>query len=85
VGEAFEAKWLARDGRVDQAALEKPDFSATADLYSVAGNVHSMRFVPVDIKDLIAITVALLLPFVPVVLLAIPIDVVWSSLQKMLF
>jgi hypothetical protein len=85
VGEAFEAKWLARDGRVDQAALEKPDFSATADLYSVAANVHAIRFVPIDIKDLIAITSALLLPFVPVLLLAIPVNVIWSSLQKMMF
>jgi hypothetical protein len=85
VGEAFEAKWLVRNGRVDQAALEKPDFSATTDLYSVAANVYGIRFVPVDLKDLIAIAGALLLPFVPVVLLAIPIDVVWSSLQKMLF
>lgn len=85
VGEAFENKWLARDSRVDRAALEKPDFSATADLYSVVSNVYAMRFVPVDLKNLIALAVALLLPFGPVVLLAIPIKTIFQSLQKLLF
>jgi hypothetical protein len=84
VGEEFESKWLNR-GNVDRAALEKPDFSATADLYSVVSNVFAIRFVPVDLKSLIALTVALLLPFVPVLLLAIPINTILQSLQKLLF
>lgn len=83
VGHAFERKWL--DGqKVDSAALEKPDFSATTDLYSVAANVYAMRFVPVDLKDLIALAVAMLLPFVPVVLLAFPLDVIWTQVKSLL-
>jgi hypothetical protein len=85
VGESFEAKWLGRGGGVDQTALEKPDFSATADLYSVAANANAVRFVPVDLKNLIVIVGALLLPFVPVVLLAVPINVLWTSFKKMMF
>lgn len=85
VGEVFESKWLARGGGVDRTALEKPDFSATADLYGVASNVYATRFVPVELKNLIALVVALLLPFVPVVLLAIPIHTILQSLQKLLF
>ena len=72
-------------GSVDRAALEKPDFSATADLYSVASNVYAIRFVPVDLKNLIALAVALLLPFGPVVLLAIPVKTILKGLQKLLF
>jgi hypothetical protein len=83
VGRAFEHKWL--DGnRADSAALEKPDFSATTDLYSVAANVYAMRFVPVDLKDLIPLAVAMVLPFVPVVLLAVPLDVIWKQVKSLL-
>lgn len=85
VGNVFEHKWLGRSGRVDQAALDKPDFSATTDLYAVAANVYAMRMVPVDLKDLIAITGAMLLPFIPVVLLAFPIEVIWAHTKKLLF
>ena len=85
MGEAFESKWLGRGGSVDQAALEKPDFSATTDLYSVAANVYAIRLLPLDLKDLVVITGALLVPFVPVVLLAIPADQILSGLQKLMF
>lgn len=84
VGEEFESKWLDRDN-IDRAALEKPDFSATTDLYSVVSNAYAIRFVPADLKNLIALSVALVLPFVPVVLLAIPINTILQSLQKLLF
>jgi hypothetical protein len=83
VGSRFEGKWL--DVRnVDQTALEKPDFSATADLYAVVANVHAIRFVPIDLKDLVPLVVAMLLPFVPVVLLAMPVDVILSHLKSLL-
>jgi hypothetical protein len=84
VGHAFERKWLDA-GKADQGALEVPDFSATADLYAVVANVHAIRFVPIDIKDLIALAVAMLLPFVPVVLLAFPLDVIWTQIKSLLF
>jgi hypothetical protein len=85
IGDAFEGKWFGNDRRLDQSALEMPDFSSTADLYSVAANADAIRFMPVDLKDLLAIVAALLLPFVPVVLLAIPLDVVWSGIKKLMF
>lgn len=85
VGEAFEGKWIDRGNVVDPSALKSPDFSSTADLYSVASNAYGIRFVPVDIKTLVALAVALLLPFVPVVLLALPIETILQSLQKLLF
>lgn len=83
VGHTFEHRWLTQ--KADRNALEKPDFSATADLYSIVANVHAIRFVPVDIKDLIALAVALLIPFVPVVLLAFPLDVIWAQIKSLLF
>jgi len=83
VGQAFERKWL--DQKSEHSALDKPDFSATTDLFSIVANVHAIRFVPVDLKDLTTIVVAMLLPFVPVVLLAFPLDAIWAQIKSLLF
>jgi hypothetical protein len=85
VGDAFEQKWLGPDRKADRDALEQPDFSATTDLFQVVSNVHAIRFVPVDLKDIITLVVALLLPFVPVVLLAIPANAIWAGVKSLLF
>lgn len=82
VGQAFERKWLGAN--TDQDALDAPDASAVADLSSVVANVHAMRFVPVSLKDLTTIAIAMLLPFVPAVLLAFPIDVIWAQIKSLL-
>lgn len=84
VGDAFEHRWL-RSRTPASEGLEKPDFSATTDLYGVVSNVYAVRFVPVDLTSLIALVVAMLLPFAPVVLLAIPLDAIWSGVRKLLF
>ncbi|HYD15434.1 MAG TPA: hypothetical protein VEA77_03445 [Hyphomicrobium sp.] len=85
VGKAFEDKWLTKGKSADPAALDQPDFSATTDLYQVVSNVYAIRLVPVDLKDLIALAIAVLIPFVPVVLLAVPTDVIWSGIKSLLF
>src|SRR5262245_51913934 len=75
VGRAFEEKWFRHESREARpAALEKPDFSAVADLCGVVSNVYGLRFAPIDSKSLIGLALAMLLPFVPVVLLAVPLD-----------
>jgi hypothetical protein len=84
VGTAFEQKWLGTS-KADQSALTQPDFSATTDLYSIVANVHAIRFVPVDLRDLIVLAGAMLLPFVPVALLAFPLDVIWAQTKSLLF
>ncbi|HEX7079758.1 MAG TPA: hypothetical protein VF329_01940 [Gammaproteobacteria bacterium] len=85
LGHRFERKWLRRDVEIDEEALEASDFSAAADLYSVVSNVHAIRFVPIGLKDLFTLGVALLLPFVPVVLLAVPIQAIWAQIRNLLF
>jgi hypothetical protein len=84
VGDVFEKKWL-HDATPVREGLEKPDFSATTDLYAVVSNVYAIRFVPVDRTSLVALIVAMLLPFAPVALLAIPLDRLWATIQKLLF
>lgn len=83
-GHAFEAKWLKAD-HADGEILEQPDSSALTDLYQVVANVGSLHFVPVSLKDLAMLVVAMLIPFVPVVLLAIPVSVIMANLRGLLF
>jgi hypothetical protein len=61
--------------------LEVSDFSATTDLYQVASNVYAMRVIPIDLRNLVLLMLATLLPFVPVALMGVPLDVVLSKLS----
>src|SRR5262245_1733233 len=83
-GQAFEQKWLGISQDDRGSILEQPDSSALTDLYAVVANVHAIRFVPVDLRDLITLAVAILLPFVPVVVLAFPLDEIWRSIRSIL-
>jgi len=69
LGERLESRWLGRP--VEEKALEAPDFSATTDLYSIVSNVYTMNLMPLSLRNLALIATAALLPFLPVVLLAI--------------
>lgn len=77
-------KWLKRLGAVDESALEAPDFSATTDLYQVVSNVYDMGVIPIDLRNLLLLIIATLLPFVPVVLMAMPFDVILQEIAGLL-
>jgi hypothetical protein len=83
-GQQFERKWLNRAGSIDASVLEAPDFSATTDLYQVVSNVYSMGVIPIDLRNLILLMLATLLPFAPVALIAVPFDVVLTKLSELL-
>lgn len=86
VGTQFEAKWLRLDAEVAEKSLEAPDFSATTDLYSITANVYALRTVPFTLRDLIGpIGISAMLPFIPLLLLAMPLDVILRGLVKLLF
>jgi hypothetical protein len=68
LGHRFEDRWLRRE-TLRPEALSAQDFSATTDLYSIVTNVTRIRFLPVDIRAVIALLLAALLPFLPVMLL----------------
>ncbi len=85
LGREFEHKWLDQEGKVDETALEVADFSATTDLYQIVSNVYGMWAVPVDYRNLILLIVATLLPFLPVIFFALPIDVILGEIAKLLF
>ncbi len=84
VGQQFERKWCGPGHSIDEGALGVPDFSATVDLYGVAANVYQMNETPFGLKNLSYLIVPALLPFVPVVLLVIPLKEVVKELAKLL-
>jgi hypothetical protein len=84
LGRRFEERWLARAAGVDAEALGAPDFSATTDLFSVAANVRGMRVVPLDIRSVLPLVVATLVPFIPVLLIALPVEQILQYVRKLL-
>lgn len=86
LGRQFETRWLGPGSSVDQTSLDAQDFSATTDLYSIAANVYAMREAPFTLKNLIGpIAVSAMLPFIPLALLAMPLEIILRGLVKLLF
>ena len=84
VGRQFEEKWLRNYEEFRSGALEAPDFSATTDLYQVVANVHDMKLFPFELRAVLSLIVAALLPFIPVVLLMMPIKLIVTELARLL-
>jgi len=84
VGGQFKHKWLKRPESMDESALAVPDFSATADLYQVLTNVYNMGIIPLDLRNILLLIVATLLPFVLVVFMAIPLDAILAHVAGLL-
>ena len=84
VGRQFEEKWLTNYEEFRKGALEAPDFSATTDLYQVVANVHDMKLVPFELRAVVSLVIAALLPFVPVMLLMMPIKSIVIELARLL-
>ena len=84
LGRRFEEKWIESRNRIDPSALDANDFSATTDLYSVTANVRAMRLLPVDLRGLVPLVVATLLPFVPVLFMMMPVEQVIQAVIKLL-
>jgi hypothetical protein len=76
IGRRFERQWLARDVESGEEVLGAPDFSAMTDLYAVVGNVYAMGLTPFDLRSLVIVVFAALVPLVPVALLAVPIETI---------
>ena len=82
-GREFEHKWFG-GSKVDETTMEVPDFSAATDLYQVVSNVYAMHLVPIDLRSVVLLVAATLLPFLPVVLLAMPMETIFSAFADLL-
>jgi len=82
LGLQMERKWLTQ--RVTSEALAVSDFSSTTDLYAIVANAYGVNILPLAVSDLVALVLAALLPFIPVVLLVFPFSVVIRTLAALL-
>ncbi len=76
-GSEFENKWLM--GPVDEQTLHAADFAATNSLYTITGHAFAMSRLPFEPRSVALLAGAALLPFVPVALLSVPVDVLLSK------
>jgi hypothetical protein len=61
-----------------------PDFTVTHHLYAVAHNIEEIRVVPVGLIDVYMFVIAALIPCIPVVIAAIPFNVLMKAVMKLL-
>lgn len=83
VGQELDQKWVGRE-KMPEPPLPANDFSAAADLNQVVANVYKIWPVPLHLPSLAALLLATALPFLPVVLLKVPTDVILHAFAKML-
>jgi len=70
----FEAKWIHGQRPSGEEILGNPDASSLADLGTSFDVVQDMSFVPIDKPTLIGLAFAALLPMIPVIVFATPIN-----------
>jgi hypothetical protein len=77
VARQFEARWIDANRRtVDADALSIQDFSATTDLYSVADRLREVNVFVVSLRHVAMLAGATLLPYAPVALAVVPLELI---------
>ena len=73
LGQRFEARWLKPGGDVSDKSMEASDFSAVTDAYAIVANVGAIRLNPIDHREAALLVLVSLLPFVPLLLVMVPV------------
>jgi hypothetical protein len=86
---ALRAGWELHRRWVDRPTLPEDllntnTFETANNLYAIVGNVYQMRFLPLDKRSVLTLIQAALIPFIPVVLLAVPPDELVRELRRFL-
>jgi hypothetical protein len=84
LGRQFERRWFGHGVSVDEETLAVPDFSTMTDLYQFVANVYQMRVIPVDLMSLVFLVIVTLLPFLPVILMVVPLDSLFRTFASFL-
>jgi len=80
----LERNWVGRTDTFLANPLHGPTASAATSLCTLSSNVYAMRFIPLDPRSIIVLVAMTLLPFIPVMLMVLPLDVVVKDLSKFL-
>ena len=80
---AFEEKWLGASPPPAEEMLRAPDFSAVVDFNPTVNVVQKMNTLLFSPKQLVALVVAALLPFLPVAAIEIPLKEILAQMWKL--
>jgi hypothetical protein len=80
----FDRKWV-RDGPEGERLLGNPDISSQADMSVDYFVIRDMRIVPVNKMVILQVAVLAVLPMIPLVLVATPVEEIVRTILKMLF
>jgi len=83
--QAFETKWIRKQGSEGELLLGSADIQSLADLGNSFGFVRSMRVFPVDLNGVIPLIMATALPMLPLVLTVYPFDELVLKILGFLF
>jgi hypothetical protein len=81
----FDTKWIEGRHSTGDEILGNADASSLADLGTSFDVVRDMSFVPIDKPTLIGLAVAAVVPMIPVIIFATPINDLVRLVTKMLF
>lgn len=85
LGREFQKRWTEPGHREMNAdALGVPDFSATVDLFGIVAGVQNINPLVLDVRPVLLLVLATLLPYVPVVFAVMPFDQVMQLALKAL-
>lgn len=76
VGRSFEADWLHGKTTIETPPAPRQDISYTTDLYAIVANSEAIRLAPIEARGVIALVLCMAAPFVPVVLLLVPLSTI---------
>jgi hypothetical protein len=83
--QSFDTKWISSDNRSErESLLGTSDIQSLADLYNSFSVIRQMRIVLIDKKVLVGLTIPVLLPMVPLFVLATPTDQLVRAVLKLL-
>ncbi len=81
----FDRKWVESKPRVPEAHdLAEADFSGATDLISLVKGVREMKVYPVTKEGLLPLVIAIVLPFLPVIVVAMPLQDLLGNILKLL-
>jgi hypothetical protein len=84
VGRQFERDCLKRESGADEETPNEEDFSSAANIYGIVANVYGMKDFPFGLRNLGLLVAVALLPFAPVALMVMPLNVIIKDFAKML-
>jgi hypothetical protein len=80
----FDRKWVQGDNPGGDPVLGTPEISSLADLGGAYDILATMRAVPFDPADAVALLLAALVPMTPLLLTIMPLDRLLELLSKLL-